>query len=139
MKLKDIITTINVQSQIIDSGSKLEYSKKKNLKSFEKLQSKEGGFKEKLEDKKLELASIGEKNKEVLYNDKGEYLFSKENTKIVNDYLKELMNFEEEFSFYLVDYSVLTDDEKDRISSIDTEEYEILSRFINSIPIELIK
>lgn len=135
MKLKDIILTINAQRQIIEQGSKLAYSyDKKNQKNFDKFQSKDGGYAEKLNDKRLELALVGEKNKEVLHDEKDNMLFTKEGTKEITKYNKELLDKEEEFEFYKVDYTVLTDVEKQRISNIDEEEYEILSRFINNIP-----
>lgn len=135
MKLKDIILTINAQRQISEQGSKLSYAyEKKNQKNFDKLQSKDGGYADKMNDKRLELALVGDKNKEILYDEKSNMLFTKENTKEITNYNKTLLESEEEFEFYKVDYTILTDVEKERISNIDEEEYEILSRFINNIP-----
>lgn len=135
MKLKDIIVTLDYQRQIVEQGSKLAYSyEKKNKKAFDKLQSKDDGYAEKLNDKRLELASVGEKNKEILFDEKGNMLFTKEATKEYNSYNKQLLEFEEDFSFYKLDYSLLTDLEKEKISKIDEEEYIILSRFIDNIP-----
>jgi hypothetical protein len=135
MRLEDIIKTINIQASIIEEGSKLAYAyEKKNKKSYEKLVTKENGYFEKLEDKKLDLAIVDEKTKAILYNEKGGMQFTKESERELRNFNKQLIKEEYEFEFYKVEYNILTDSEKECISSIDDEEYEILSRFISNIP-----
>lgn len=135
MRLEDIIITINAQASIIEKGSKLAYAyEKKNKKNYEKLVTKENGYYEKLEDKKLDLAIVDEKTKAILYNEKGGMQFTKESEKEIRNYNKQLIKEEYDFEFYKIEYNILTDLEKEYISSIDDEEYEILSRFISNIP-----
>ncbi len=135
MKLEDIIKTVDVQRQILELGSKLAYSyEKKNKKSYEKLVGKEGGYYDKLSDKKLELALIDDKTGAIIYSDRGDMLFDRVGTKALNDYNKQLLKSEEEFEFYKITYSLLTSIEKEKIVDIDEEEYEIISRFIENVP-----
>lgn len=134
MKLKDIIQTIDIQAHIAEQGSKLAYSfEKKNRKAFDKLKDQDKGYSEKLSNKQLDLALVGDKQ-EILYNDKGGMIFTKEATKELNKFNKELLDEDYSFEFYIIDYSKLTDNEKNKISNIDNEEYQILSRFISNIP-----
>lgn len=135
MRLEDIIITIKAQASVIEKGSKLAYAyEKKNKKNYEKLVTKENGYYEKLEDKKLELCIVDEKTKAILHNENGKMQFTRESERELRNFNKQLIKEEYDFEFYKIEYNILTDLEKEYISSIDDEEYEILSRFISNIP-----
>lgn len=134
MNFEDISITINVHDQIAEPGSKLSYAYKKNRKAFDRLKEVDGGYNEKSEDKRLELAAVGDKN-EVLYNAQGGFIFTKENTKELTKSIKSLLKTTEaDFVFFQTTYSALTEGECNKLRNIDDFEYEIISRFISELP-----
>lgn len=136
MKLKDISTTINAQSKIAEPGSKLHIAFiTHNQKRYIKLLDKDGGFNQRLNEKRLELALTGDRG-EVLYGENNVYLYDREGTKKLNEFGKKLdAEIEEDFEFYMVEYANLTIDEKSKLVTLDSEEIEIVSRFISNIPV----
>ncbi len=149
--LEELSRIINVQRQLMESGSRLAIGyHNHNEKKYKKLLEKEGGYNDQLEKFRMPLVLTGS-NQEVLYGSKQEYLFNVENTTKINDKAKELgKTLTYEFDFFMLDFPLLTKDEKNKLttttltedgviysidlSKIDREEYDIISHFVSNMP-----
>lgn len=122
MKLRKINEAINISAQIVRAGkepnTKLSLAHNNhNLKKYKKISD---DFNEKLEEKRLDLALVGDIG-EVLYDEKQNYLFSKEGIKELTKYQKELLDTDYEFEFYTLDFNKLTNDEKSLFCKLDED------------------
>jgi hypothetical protein len=147
MKLQTIESVLDLQKQILSLSKSnntkltLAYSNH-NLKNITLLK-KEKFFKP-LEEKKLELASVDSSNSLIFDND-GNFKFTKQAFKELQDYQDFLKDQEVEFEFYKTNFNSLSDKEKsifyikteDKeffINIITEETYKLLSYIITDLP-----
>ena len=144
MKFNELINIINFQGELIkESGSfntKLVKGYEHNKKTFSKIQKEL--VLEPLQNKKFELALVGQ-HKEILINEKGNYLFDKEGYKQIEEFSKELTEQIVDFEFYKTKFTQLTDSEKALFFNIEENTYSItlnkdtylaLQNFISDLP-----
>lgn len=147
MKLNKINNIIDLQKQLLSlsksSNTKLTlgYSNH-NLKNITLLKIEK--FEKPLEEKKLELASVDSTNS-LIFDESGNYKFTKEAFKQLQNYQALLLEQEVDFEFYKTSFNSLSDKEKsvfyittednEFYTNIITEEtYELLSYIITDLP-----
>ena len=94
MKYNELIKTMNIVSTLAGTGeAKIQ---KKLIKLFEKLKVYYASYEEKVEDIRLDNASVDDKGN-LIVDEKGGYKYSKEGLKKLNSAVKELI--EKEFEY----------------------------------------
>ena len=94
MKYNELIKTMNIVSTLAGNGeAKIQ---KKLIKLFEKLKVYYASYEEKVEDIRLDNASVDDKGN-LIVDEKGGYKYSKEGLKKLNSAVKELI--EKEFEY----------------------------------------
>jgi hypothetical protein len=94
MTNKDLTSVLNLI--ITNVGNQETIGQKKLFKIYDKLKKHLDIYKEQLDDIRIEFASVDEKG-HLLKDDKGEYLFTKDNMKLMIKSMREIENREIEF------------------------------------------
>ena len=101
MQYKDLILTMSLL--VANIGDQKTKTQKKLVKIHEQLKKHYDVYSEKLQEIRLDHASV-DKDNNLILDEKGEYKFSKEGLKKLNEGAKELINQEFEFQPFRIHY-----------------------------------